>query len=98
MNALEVKARQDRCAALVDGDPIGRASFVPNGCALDTVLQGRQSGSLDEVVKALAGLDRNRIEHHLLARGYVPSESDADLFERRPWYLFAWPAADGSAQ
>jgi hypothetical protein len=98
MNALEAKARQERCAALVDGDPIGRTSFTPNGCALDTVLQGRQSVNLDELAKALGGLDRNRIEHHLLARGYVPSEADADLFERRPWYLFPWPAVDGSAQ
>jgi hypothetical protein len=98
LNALQAKARQERFAALVEGDPIGRTSFTSSGSALDTVLAGRQSVMLDQLVKALANLDRNRIEHHLLARGYTPSDADPNLFERRPWYLFPWPPADGGAR
>jgi hypothetical protein len=94
MNALEAKARQERFAALVAGDPIGHHSFP--ACALDTVLQGRQSVGLDDVAQALGNLDRNRVEHHLIARGYVPTDFDATVYERRPWYLHPWPAVENS--
>jgi hypothetical protein len=89
MNALEAKARQEHFAALVAGDPIGVKSSPPR--PLDIVLGNQQAVNLDEVAKALGGLDLNRVAHHLLARGYAPSEADPSVFDRSPWYSRAWP-------
>jgi hypothetical protein len=102
VNALEAKARQERFAALVAGDPLDRQG-VPMSL-LSVLLNGRRAVRLDDVVQALgqgpggAKVDRNRIAHHLYARGYAPTEADPGVFELCPWHTFPWPEVDGSAQ
>lgn len=97
MNALEAKALREHFAMLVAGDPVGTQDGTRR--PLDIVL-GSTEGSVnvDDVATKLGGLDRNRVAHHLLARGFVQSEADPNVFERRPWYSHPWPTLDESTE
>jgi hypothetical protein len=95
MHALKAKFRQETFEALVEGDPIGRRGSPPG--SFDVVLKAAPTARVSELAAALGGIDPNRVAYHLLARGYAPSESDPDVYERRAWYsAYPWPAVDAA--
>ena len=81
MNAFEAKVVQEHAAELVAGDPLAFPTIDP-ARPMNVVLRAvGKTVSLPDVVKALGNIDANRVAHHLMARGYMPSEADPNIFE-----------------